>query len=245
MPFFEKRIEQVDELEKYSGCDYLFCHSDLNGAKMHLTSVAHKNNDKIDVDNFTGYKSVMTGHIHIRQKINNITFVGSIFQMDRNDMYTEKGISVLDTNTGEEIFYENKISPIFKEVYIRTIEDIENMDNISTKDYIDLYISNSLLVNNRKLRRKLESLLEVGNFSSIDYIDDINVTTSEEIEKINEDMNENISSSEEIIIPKLEYKELIKDHILSLKYDTTKIKNGVISEYNEVIRIYDEGYKKK
>lgn len=74
---FYERKEQVDELKKHSGCDYLFCHSDLNGSKMHLTSVAHRNNDKIDESDFSGYKNVKTGHIHIQQSIGNITFVGS------------------------------------------------------------------------------------------------------------------------------------------------------------------------
>jgi hypothetical protein len=44
--------------------DYLFCHSDLNGCKMHLNSVAHRNADKIDID-FNKYKE-FSGHIHIR-----------------------------------------------------------------------------------------------------------------------------------------------------------------------------------
>ena len=45
MPFIEKRLEQIKSIEENKNCDYLFCHSDLNGCKMHLTSVANKNAD--------------------------------------------------------------------------------------------------------------------------------------------------------------------------------------------------------
>jgi DNA repair exonuclease SbcCD nuclease subunit len=96
MPWVESRQEQVNLLKQYSGCDYLFCHSDLNGAKMHLTSVAHKNADKIDVEEFSGYKNVYSGHIHILQVSKNFTFVGNNFEMDRNDINNQKGIFIFE-----------------------------------------------------------------------------------------------------------------------------------------------------
>jgi hypothetical protein len=40
----------------------------------------------------------------------------------------------------------------------------------------------------------------------------------------------------------LEYTDLIRQYINSQKYESEKIKNGVLQEFNEVARIYDEGY---
>jgi hypothetical protein len=61
---------------------------------------------------------------------------------------------------------------------------IEKLDELSnSKDYIDISISNSLLISNRKLRRKLEVILEKSGFSSVDYIDDIVLGTEEQKEK--------------------------------------------------------------
>jgi len=240
LPWVEKRKDQVDILKKYSGCDYLFCHSDLNGAKMHLNSVGHKNDDKIDVEDFNGYKNVYSGHIHILQRNKNFTFVGSIHEMDRNDMDNQKGIFILDTDTESEKFIPNDISPKFRKIYIMEENDIDSLDNISTKDYIDLYISNSLLISNRKLRRKLELMLETGNFASVEYIDDINTTEDNENTK-----QSIINESENGDIPKiqLEYKDIIRDYILSQSYENEKIKNGIVQEYNEIVKIYDDGYK--
>ena len=245
MPWVEKRKDQIEILKKFSGCDYLFCHSDLNGAKMHLTSVAHKNQDKIDVEEFSGYKGVYSGHIHINQRSKNFTFVGNLFEMDRNDLGNQKGIFILDVIDGSETIIPNDISPKFKKVYIRNEEDIESLDGVSTKNYIDLFISNSLLINNRKLRRKLEVMLESGNFTSVEYLDDLALIRDQKMKELgisDEEINENIEVN---IVPeiKLEYTDMIRDYINGNKYDSDKIKNGVLQEFNEVVRIYDENYK--
>lgn len=244
LPWVEKRKDQIEVLKEYTGCDYLFCHSDLNGAKMHLNSVAHKNLDKINVEDFIGFKRVYSGHIHIQQVSKNFTFVGSIFEMDRNDMGNQKGVYIIDTNDDSEVFIPNNISPKFKKVYVMKERDIELLDGISTKNYIDLFISNSLLIGNRKLRRKLEIILESGNFASVEYVDDINKEEEYDNDVIKQEIiNENIDGTE---IPqiKLEYKDVIREYISSQSYETEKIKSGILQEYNEIVRIYDEGYSK-
>lgn len=242
LPWVEKKKDQVEILKRFSGCDYLFCHSDLNGAKMHLTSVAHKNADKIDVDEFSGYKNVYSGHIHILQVTKNFTFVGNNFEMDRNDTDNQKGIFIIDTILDEERFVPNNISPRYKKIYIRTESDIDSLESISTKNYNDLYISNSLLINNRKLRRKLETLLESGNFSSVEYIDDI-VTENNKSKTIADEISEEELKNGVVPSIQLDYTDLIRDYIMSQKYESETIKIGIIEEFNEVARIYDENYR--
>lgn len=241
MPYIETKKEQISLIKQFNYCDYLFCHSDLNGCKMHLTSVAHKNTDKIDVEDFSSFKKVYSGHIHIVQRSKNFNFVGSIFQMDRNDYGDQKGIFVLDTDTGEENFIENKVSPIFKKFRVTNEDDIEQLDNLKlTNDYIDLSISNSLLISNRKLRRKLEVILESNSFSSIEYLDDI-------VEKVDVESEVELKvDSESIDISiQLDYADYIKEYILKQKYDSSNFKDGLLSEYDQVIDIYNEGYRNK
>jgi hypothetical protein len=238
MPWVEKRLDMIKEIQSNSG-DYLFCHSDLNGCRMHLNSVAHRNADKIDVDEFNRFKHVFSGHIHIRQNHKNFTFIGSPYQMDRNDMGDQKGITVLDLVTGKVNFEPNTYSPVFKKVQVTTEDDIDAIDSLkNSKDYIDLVISNNLLISNRKIRRKLETLLELGNFSSVEYLDDI---VKGEKEKKDKELTE-----EELKISiQLEYEDFIKSFIENQKYDNDNFKNGVISEFSEVIKIYNENYKVK
>jgi DNA repair exonuclease SbcCD nuclease subunit len=242
MPWVEKRLDLINELRNNKG-DYLFCHSDLNGCRMHLNSVAHRNPDKIDVEEFGAYKHVFSGHIHIRQSNKNFTFIGSPYQMDRNDMGDQKGITILDLSDGVVKFEPNKYSPVFKKIKVSREEDIDGLDILkNSKDYIDLLISNSLLVNNRKLRRKLETLLESNTFSTVEYVDDIVV------EKIDGDefiLESNDDSDVEGVSIQLEYEDYIKEYILKQKYDTNETKNGLLKEFDEVIKIYNENYKSK
>jgi len=243
MPYIENRLDQIKLINDNSNCDYLFCHSDLNGCKMHLTSVAHKNADKIDIEDFNIFSKVRSGHIHLVQSNNQFTFVGSIFQMDRNDIGDQKGIFVIDTNDGSEQFFPNTYSPVFKKFSVSNEDDIDRLDELKdTKDYVDLSISNNLLISNRKLRRKLEVMLEKGNFASVDYIDDI---TKELVD--GEEVNESIELDEngmEISV-QLEYEDYIKEYILKQKYDNDKFKSGIVNEFDEVIKIYNENYKIK
>jgi len=243
MPWVEKRLDMIKEIGKNPG-DYLFCHSDLNGCRMHLNSVAHRNADKIDVESFKGYQRVFSGHIHIRQVNSNFEFIGSLYQMDRNDTGDQKGITILDLETGEVSFEANTYSPIFRKFRVITEEDIDKLDELSdTKDYIDIAISNNLLINNRKLRRKLEMMLEKGNFSSVEYIDDI-VQKGEDGEDVISEAVEIDEESLDISI-KLEYESYIKEYILKQKYENDDFKNGVLNEYDEIIKVYSDNYKLK
>jgi DNA repair exonuclease SbcCD nuclease subunit len=242
IPWVEKRIDLIKSIKENQG-DYLFCHSDLNGCRMHLNSVAHRNADKIDVDEFSVYKEVFSGHVHITQRNKNFRFIGSLWQMDRNDTGDQKGITILDLETGEVSFNPNTYSPTFRKFKVITEEDIDKLDEISdTKDYIDIAISNNLLINNRKLRRKLEMMLEKGNFASVEYIDDI-VQKNEDGEEISEAVTIDEESLD--ISIKLEYESYIKEFIQKQKYENEGFMNGILNEYDEIIRIYSENYKPK
>ena len=234
IPWVEKRLELIKEIQDNPG-DYLFCHSDLNGCKMHLNSVAHRNPDKIDVSEFKGYSHVFSGHIHLTQSNENFTYVGSPYQMDRNDTDDQKGITILDLISGKIDFVPNTYSPVFKKVSVLNEDNIDSLDKLlGSKDYIDLSISNKLLVSNRKLRRKLEVLLEKGNFTSVEYIDDIVSESEEKVEESLEDTKISIS---------LDYESYIKEYILSQKYGSEEYKKGIVKEFDEIIRIYTENFK--
>lgn len=236
MPYFDDKNQQIKYINENKDCDFLFCHSDLNGAKMHLTSSSHKIKNKVDIEDFKPFKRVYAGHIHIVQKNKNFTFVGSNFQMDRNDYYDQKGIFVYEPSTDEEKFIENNISPVFNKIKVLEEESILKLEELkNTDNYIDIEISNNLLVKNRKLRRKLEILLEKGNFASIEYIDDIK---DEEDEKIDEDVDNNFDIS-----INLDYEEYIKEYIENQNYKTKKFKKNLLEEYLEIVKIYKNNYK--
>lgn len=249
IPWVEKRKNLIDAIQKNPG-DYLMCHSDLNGCMMHLNSVAHRNPDKISVDEFSGYSDVFSGHIHITQKNKNFRFIGSLWQMDRNDMNDQKGVTVLTPATGEVEFVPNPHSPVFRKIRVLNEQDILSLDNeICSKDYIDLIISNKLLVSNRKLRRKLEAVLEKGSFSSVDYLDDIVEETPEDPAEMA--LNEALSGAlggdvdgEGIqkALVEMDYAQFIRTYITAQQYGDEVFKSKVLTEYDEVVEVYKRGH---
>jgi hypothetical protein len=205
-----------------------------------MKSVAHKNRDKIELDEFISFKHVYSAHIHIVQVAKNFTFVGSIYQMDRGDLGNQKGVFILDTDLNEDRFVPNMLSPIFEKLSILTELDVEKLSGINTNNYVDLSISNSLLIGNRKLRRKLEKILETGGFSSVEYIDDINEQKAEET-----DVEKKLKETDFTIETNFEFEEMIKDYIQQQTYESDKTKLGVVGEYDSIIDIYNENYKFK
>jgi hypothetical protein len=161
--------------------------------------------------------------------------------MDRNDYGDQKGIFVIDTDLETEEFIPNDVSPVFKKVRVIDEDGVEILETLkNSKDYIDIAISNNLLISNRKLRRKLEVILEKSNFASVEYIDDI---TKDLVE---DDINESIEIDEDTmeISISLDYEEYVKEYILKQKYDNDKFKQGILTEYDEVIKIYKDNYAK-
>ena len=243
VPYIDNRKEQISIINNNKDCKYLFCHSDLNGAKLHMTSAGHRNADKIDIDDFKDFRKVYSGHYHIVQRDQNFTFVGSIFQMDRNDYKDQKGIFIIDVENEEEEFVENKVSPVFRKYNVISETDVDGLDALrNSKDYIDLSISNNLLISNRKLRRKLEVLLENSGFSSVDYIDDIVTKVDESVDTT---PDEEFDEEKLDISIQLDYADYIKEYINKQKYDNDTFREGVVAEYDEVIKIYNENYSSK
>jgi len=98
------------------------------------------------------------------------------------------------------------------------------------------------LVSNRKLRRKLEVLLENSGFSSVDYIDDIVTKVDEAVDTT---PDEEFDEEKLDISIQLDYADYIKEYINKQKYDNDTFREGVVTEYDEVIRIYNENYSSK
>ena len=108
--------------------------------------------------------------------------------------------------------------------------------DIVSNDWVDLFISNSLLINNRKLSRKLEGILKEGKFETIDYINDVLVESV--------DVEEEIQKESEAISINLDFSEYIKNYIDSQKWESDKIKEGILSEFGDIINIYNDSNKK-
>ena len=174
MPWIYGKDNEIKILEKYSGSDLLFCHSDLNGCRTQLYPTRPLSKRILDITDFKGYGKVYSGHIHIVQEINNFTFVGCPYHLDRNDYENVKGIFVYDTKKKTDFFIENNFSPEFKKIKILKDSDFDILKKeLETNNFIDLQISNNLLLNSPHLRLELDKLTNKYKIENLEFINDI------------------------------------------------------------------------
>jgi hypothetical protein len=147
MPWRRDSQHERETLESFKEkIDFLFCHTETQGVQTTLsTKSLHDGGNELNT--FSKFKRVYSGHIHYRQTKGNFVLVGNPYQMTRSDRGNEKGVYILDLNTNEHTFIKNDKSPIFIKYDITDILDerlltvIENIKN----NFVDLNIPSSYL----------------------------------------------------------------------------------------------------
>lgn len=180
MPWVHGKDTEKTILEKYSGCDLLFCHSDLNGCRTQLYPTRPLSKSILDIDDFAGYDKIYSGHIHIVQEIQNFTFVGSPYHLDRNDVSNRKGIFVYNTKTRKDKFIENDFSPEFVKIDIFKEKDLDKLkEAVQGNNFIDIYISNNLIINKPHVKLDLDKIVNKHKVENIYFIDDVEKSSEE------------------------------------------------------------------
>ncbi|SRR6266403_3459037 len=233
MPYFNDVDEQKEELKKYQGkVNYLFCHSDLAGAKNNINSGPLTHGPS--VADFVTFPQVYASHIHLHQKLQNFTFIGCPYHLDRNDKGDKKGIYIVDIETGKEKFIPNDRSPEYKNIEIVTIEDVEKLDRIISiervladkpmDDWYDVTVNNSLIMEKPELVRKLMDFSKKKSLTTIKQIDDFEI----------KDTVEDISLEE--IGVSLSIPDMVRDYVKKQDFKDEIVKEKIIGILEEVIQ---------
>jgi len=86
-----------------SDIDFLVTHIGINGV---LNNDGSKHETVITPELFSDYKKVFVGHYHDAQFIEpNIYYIGSFIQHNFGEKYLDKGVTLLDTDTGATVKY--------------------------------------------------------------------------------------------------------------------------------------------
>jgi DNA repair exonuclease SbcCD nuclease subunit len=125
--------------------DYLFCHTDMKGL---LFNKFVRTDEGINYDELSKFERVYSGHIHYSQNFGKIRMLGSPYQLTRSDMDNLKGITVLDLETGEESFFENKISPKFVRLNFERVLNSTppELNSIFRNNFVDVLIDPQIAV---------------------------------------------------------------------------------------------------
>jgi len=144
---FKKIITKYEETNKKQ-YDLCFGHFEINGFEI-IKNLVEKGglNQKM----FEAFGEVFTGHFHIRNKIGNIQYLGSPYEITWNDYGTKKGLTIYDTENNKATFIENKISPKHEHFNISSIKKdsslLDEMNNNLIKFHIDESIEENELSN--------------------------------------------------------------------------------------------------
>ena len=118
----ESNFEESERLINESDSNFCFGHLEINGfAKIKGFNETSGLSSKL----FNRFKKVFSGHFHLTQDINNISYVGSIFQLDRNDLHDTKRVMILDTDT-EEVEEVRIPFTLFDKIVFNSEDDFDN-----------------------------------------------------------------------------------------------------------------------
>jgi DNA repair exonuclease SbcCD nuclease subunit len=223
MPFFTSHDEEKAVLDSFKGqVDYLFCHSDLQGAKNNINSIPLQHG--LSIAAFVDFPKVYSGHIHLHQKINNFTFIGAPYHLDRNDKGDQKGVYIIDVETGREKFIPNMLSPQYQTVEILNENDITKINSLmessvnGRNDWYDVVISNSLIIEKPELRQQLMEFTKRTKLAQVKQVDDIKIEdTVEDVEMESIGLSLSIPDFVREYVRNQSFKEgVVKDKILGL-----------------------------
>lgn len=146
MPWEQDREELTNKVKQFASmCDYMLCHADINDFKLNKWTKIENGIDRNVVKQF---KHIYSGHIHIRQSGNNITYIGTPYQLDKGDYLNEKGYYMLEIEKDniKESFNRNTISPVFLKI---PAVDILNMNlydisKLIDNNFVDILIDNDM-----------------------------------------------------------------------------------------------------
>lgn len=219
MPWVGKKrtISEQEVIQKSGGGDYLFCHTDFRGAKFNRAVTIQ---DGLVIDEDFHYDRIFSGHIHMRQELfgNQLTFVGTPYQITRADRDNQKGFYILDVESSKDKFIPNKYSPEFIKIHLSDYYDktLNQLYQIIDNNFVDLYLENKLIA-------------DTSIFNFIAYIenrakslDPFFYSNTYDFDDIKEDIDKNYNFGSELDITvlmkkrveKLEYSDRVKTKLI-------------------------------
>jgi hypothetical protein len=181
--------------------------------------------ENLPISSFKNFKKVFTGHYHLRNTIENVSYLGCPFQQNWGDYGDDKGITIWDVDEEKQIFIKNEASPKFIKVIIDDIQNknmsiLKNIKGNHIKFIIDKKVDEAWLI---KARAKLESMealtFEVENTVIDTVLDDSNI----DILKINDPFH--------LLMECVENIEIVDDGI-----DKTELKSYLMEIYTDSLK---------
>jgi DNA repair exonuclease SbcCD nuclease subunit len=135
----ENENEIADFITK-SASDFCAGHFELSGFQMMKGIDSHEGMDRSILKSYT---QVFSGHYHTRSSADNITYLGTPYELAWNDESDPKGFYILDTKDMTYEFIQNPFNMFIKYYYDDEKEDPRGIDtSVFTNKYVKLVVIN-------------------------------------------------------------------------------------------------------
>ena len=181
MPWNHSPEKEREVLSKIKYSDYLFGHTSVIGALYSGTRRVDENHGN-KPEQFGDFGQVYTGHIHTSQLIKNVRFLGSPYELTRNDRNNPKSAWYLDLPTGKETSFQNKYSPMYLSLDIADVQgaSVEKIKRMVGNNFIDLNVDTSK-IETKELRKTLDSLYEATDNVKVVSVDKTPIVEEEDL----------------------------------------------------------------
>lgn len=168
IPWYKWGSETIDSMMKYHGGNIVnvFTHADIVSERIPFTFLNKETR-------------VFSGHIHIPNFKKNLYNIGSCYSLDFADANQHRGYYTMVDN-GDPRFYCNNCSIKFWRLYNEDIFNKKKTDKISNKDYVEVYVSQTNMMDVKYVERINEITKELKNIWIIPQTEEL---LNEDIEK--------------------------------------------------------------
>lgn len=176
-------VKIIESNKKY---DFCFGHFEINQFEIIPSVIETKG---FNIEDFSNFTEVYSGHFHIRNKIKNIQYLGCPYEITWNDFGSPKGITLLNLKDNTSKFIENTISPKHLKINLSSVVKDKTILKSFKNNFIKFFHDVSL-----KPDKKLDledTLVKLGALE-LDIID--NTYTIEEDDE-NIDVKEDVQGS--------------------------------------------------
>jgi DNA repair exonuclease SbcCD nuclease subunit len=122
----EENETEIFDSMKVSGADICLGHFEIDGFAMDRGNIHHGG---LDRKSLSKYDIVLTGHFHHKSTADNITYVGTPYEMTWSDHNDPRGFHIFDTKTRELTFIQNPHRMFHKIYYDDTETDFDHWKN--------------------------------------------------------------------------------------------------------------------
>ena len=153
--------QEIFNQMKQSTAQICFGHFEIAGFEMEKGMICDHGLDKKILSK---YDIVLSGHFHHKSTNDNITYVGTPYEMTWSDHNDQKGFHIFDTNTREMAFVKNPFTMFNKLIYDDGQTDFEHWKNYDFESLKDSYVK--VIVMNKQnpylFDTVIDSLYKVG-----------------------------------------------------------------------------------